>query len=134
MPRRIATVPEAFAGWPDWFEWYELSDPDTGHTLAVAGLDWASIPGGVGLHLEILPGRWGKRALRACGLALDWLQAEARARGRTSIVGSTTNVADARRWFRFAALYGFTDPTHMLFTFLRLDRAQATNPQPEEVS
>ncbi len=133
MVRRVKEVPALFAGWPANFEWYELTEPgpdsesgpgngvDSGEVLAVAGLDWVNIPGGVGLHLEILPGKWGKPAYRACGEALTWLKAEARARRVTAIVGSTTNAADARRWFKFTELFGFTAQTTMLFSFCRLD-------------
>ncbi len=153
MIRRLPGVPALFAGWPAQFEWYALCasdrglDPDaqtdaqTGGpeteasasalpagTLAVAGLDWTSIPGGVGLHLEIVPGTWGKAAFRACGEALSWLKDEARRRGVRSIVGSSTNAQDARRWFKFTELYGFTDQTTMIFAFCRLDQTTAEKP------
>jgi hypothetical protein len=132
MIRRLHEVPALFAGWPAHFEWYELTLPDSDQAVAVAGLDWASIPGGVGLHLEIVPGKWGRAALRACREALPWLEAEARRRGVSCIVGAKTNPADARRWFRFTELFGFTDQTSMILAFRRLDGPDRALPSPGE--
>lgn len=118
MLRKISEVPDEFTGWPEWFEWYELVDGD--RVVAVAGLDWRSIPSGVGLHLEVKPGRWGKRALMLFAAALEWLKMEAKARGCLAIVGSSFNADQADKLFKFAEMFGFGDHHKMAFTYCRL--------------
>ncbi|WP_272701498.1 hypothetical protein [Desulfovibrio sp. Fe33] len=111
--------PELLAHFPDdgAYRWLELTDG-----RVVYGVSAIADRGGY-LELHLTMTRWGPDVRRNLSGDVEWLKSEARRLGLPKIMGVRADDRGRfdKRLFRFARLYGFTDPCVFQTTSLMVD-------------